>query len=134
MGTMTAVLDNITYVKALAEYSPRPIHDDAENARATALLENIDALENPTPEQIAVAEVLMTLIEAYESNYAMERASGVELLRELMVANDLKQKDLEAVLKSKGMVSDLLHGRRPISKGVAKKLSERFNVSYTLFL
>jgi HTH-type transcriptional regulator/antitoxin HigA len=64
----------------------------------------------------------------------MERASGVELLRELMAANDLKQRDLQAVLKSKGMVSDLLHGRRPISKGVAKKLSERFNVSYTLFL
>jgi antitoxin component HigA of HigAB toxin-antitoxin module len=51
-----------------------------------------------------------------------------------MVANDLKQKDLEAVLKSKGMVSDLLHGRRPISKGVARKLAARFNVAYTLFL
>jgi HTH-type transcriptional regulator/antitoxin HigA len=134
MEKMTAVLDNMTYAKALAEYSPRPIHNDAENARATALLEKLDALENPTPEQIAVAEVLMTLIEAYESTYTMERASGVELLRELMAANDLKQRDLQAVLKSKGMVSDLLHGRRPISKGVAKKLSERFNVSYTLFL
>jgi antitoxin component HigA of HigAB toxin-antitoxin module len=98
MEEMTAVLDNGTYVKALAEYSPRPIHDDVENARATALLEQIDALENPTPEQIAVAEVLMTLIEAYESNYTLERASGVELLRELMAANDLKQKDLEVVL------------------------------------
>jgi HTH-type transcriptional regulator/antitoxin HigA len=134
MEKMTAVLDNGTYLKALAEYSPRPIHDDVENARATALLEQIDALENPTPEQIAVAEVLMTLIEAYELNYTLERASGVELLRELMAANDLKQKDLEVVLKSKGMVSDLLHGRRPISKGVARKLSARFNVSYTLFL
>lgn len=134
MEKMTAVLDNGTYLKALTEYSPRPIHDDVENARATALLEQIDALENPTPEQIAVAEVLMTLIEAYELNYTLERASGVELLRELMAANDLKQKDLEVVLKSKGMVSDLLHGRRPISKGVARKLSARFNVSYTLFL
>ena len=45
MEKMTAVLDNMTYVKALAEYSPRPIHDDAENARATAMLEKIDALE-----------------------------------------------------------------------------------------
>jgi len=134
MEKMTVVLDNGTYLKALTEYSPRPIHDDVENARATALLEQIDALENPTPEQIAVAEVLMTLIEAYELNYTLERASGVELLRELMAANDLKQKDLEVVLKSKGMVSDLLHGRRPISKGVARKLSARFNVSYTLFL
>src|SRR5665213_3654666 len=84
MEKTTADLDNGTYVKALAEYSPRPIHDDAENARATAMLEKIDALETPTPEQIAVAEVLMTLIEAYESKYAMERASGVELLHELL--------------------------------------------------
>lgn len=131
---MTTVLDEAAYVKTLAEFAPRPIHNDAENADATATLERIDALENPTREQIAVAEVLTTLIEAYESRYALERASGVELLRELMMANDLKQKDLEAVIGSRGMVSDLLHERRPISKGVARKLAERFSVPYTLFL
>ncbi len=53
------------------EFSPRPIHDDTENERATAMLEKIGALENPTPEQIAVAEILTTLIEVYEKKYSL---------------------------------------------------------------
>jgi HTH-type transcriptional regulator/antitoxin HigA len=121
-------------VNSLADFSPRPIHDDTENERATAMLEKIDALEAPSPEQVAVAEVLTTLIEAYEEKYSLERPSGVELLRELMLANDLKQRDLETIIKSKGLVLDLLHGRRPISNGVAQKLAARFNVDCRSFL
>jgi len=128
------VLDDAAYVKALADFSPRPIHDDAENARATSMLEEIDALKDPTPEQIAVAEVFTTLIESYEKRCLLERPSGVELLRELMLANDLEQRDLEAIVKSKRLVSNLLRGRRAISKGLAQKLATRFNVDYRLFL
>jgi len=131
---MTALLNDETYVQALADYLPRPIHDDAENERATAMLEEIGSLADPTPEQIAVAEILITLIEAYEKKYALERPSGIAVLRELMLANDMKQRDLEAIIKSKGLVSDLLHGKRAISKGVAQKLATRFNVDYRLFL
>ncbi len=131
---MTALLDDETYGQALADYLPRPIHDDAENERATAMLEEIGSLADPTPEQIAVAEILITLIEAYEKEYALERPSGLAVLRELMLANDMKQRDLEAIIKSKGLVSDLLHGKRAISKGVAQKLATRFNVDYRLFL
>jgi len=131
---MTALLDDETYGQALADYLPRPIHDDAENERATAMLEEIGSLADPTPEQIAVAEILIALIEAYEKKYALERPSGLAVLRELMLANDMKQRDLEAIIKSKGLVSDLLREKRPISKGVAQKLATRFNVDYRLFL
>jgi HTH-type transcriptional regulator/antitoxin HigA len=131
---MTALLDDKTYGQALADYLPRPIHDDAENERATAMLEEIGSLADPTPEQIAVAEILITLIEAYEKKYALERPSGLAVLRELMLANDMKQRDLEAIIKSKGLVSDLLREKRAISKGVAQKLATRFSVDYRLFL
>ncbi len=128
------MLNEAIYRQTLTDVSPRPIHDDAESARAIAMLEQIDSLENPTPEQIAVAEILVTLIEAYDEKYALEPPSGIEVLRELMLANDMKQRDLEAVLKSKGLVSDLLREKRPISKGVAQKLATRFHVDYRLFL
>jgi HTH-type transcriptional regulator/antitoxin HigA len=131
---MTALLDDETYGQALADYLPRPIHDDAENERATAMLEEIGSLADPTPEQIAIAEILITLIEAYEKKYALERPSGLAVLRELMLANDMKQRDLEAIIKSKGLVSDLLREKRAISKGVAQKLATRFSVDYRLFL
>jgi len=35
------------------------------------MLEKIGALENLTPEQIAVAEILTTLIEVYEKKYSL---------------------------------------------------------------
>jgi len=98
------------------------------------MLESIDSLEHPSPEHIAIAEVLTTLIEAYESQHALETPTGLAVLRELMLANDLRQKDLETVVGSRGMVSDILNERRPISNGVARKLAIRFNVPYTLFL
>jgi len=130
---MTAVLDEAAYAQALIEY-PRPIRNDPENERATALLEKLTAIENPTPEQAAVAEILATLIEAYEERYALAPASPLDTLHELMAANDLKQKDIAAFIGSRGVTSEVFHGRREISKAMAHKLAARFNVSHTLFL
>jgi HTH-type transcriptional regulator/antitoxin HigA len=113
---------------------PRPIHDDAENARATGMLEKLSALEHPTPEQEAVAEILVTLIEAYEERYRLAAASPLEILLELMAANDCTQKEIAAIVGSKGVTSEVLRGRRPISKGMAEKLAARFKVPHTLFL
>jgi HTH-type transcriptional regulator/antitoxin HigA len=89
---------------------------------------------NQTLEKKAVAEILITLIEAYERKYAIESASPLDALLELMAANDLKQKDIVPCIGSKGVTSEVLHGRRAISKAMAHKLSERFNVPHTLFL
>jgi hypothetical protein len=74
---MTALLDPDVYVRTLMECQPRPIRDDSELERSTALLERMSALQTITPEQQAalqtitpeqqaVAEILVTLIEAYE--------------------------------------------------------------------
>lgn len=87
-----------------------------------------------TPEKQAVAEVLATLIEAYEERYAIEASTPLSVLRELMAANDLKQKDTVPYIGSKGIASEVLSGKREISKAMAHKLGKRFNVSHTLFL
>ena len=131
---MTPRLDDVTYAQTLVDFQPRPIRDDIENERATAMLEKLAALANPTPEQEAVAEILVTLVEAYEERYRLAPASPLEILLELMAANDCEQKDIAAVIGSKGVASEVLRGRRPISKGIAQKLAARFQVPYTLFL
>ncbi len=131
---MTPQIYEAAYMQALTEYQPRPIRDDAENERATRMLEKLSALEKPTPEQEAVAEILVTLIEAHEHRYRLATASPLEVLLELMAANDCKQKDLAAIIGSKGVASEVLHGRRPISKGMAHILAARFKVSYALCL
>jgi HTH-type transcriptional regulator/antitoxin HigA len=50
-----------------------------------------------------------------------------------MDQHGLKQEDL-ADCVSQGVISEILNGKRAISKGVAKKLAYRFHVSADLFI
>jgi HTH-type transcriptional regulator / antitoxin HigA len=51
-----------------------------------------------------------------------------------MEAQGLKQIDLVKVIGSKGGVSEIVNGKRAISKSQAKALGEFFNVSPALFI
>lgn len=52
----------------------------------------------------------------------------------LMEQRGLKQADLVPLLGSRAQVSDLVNGKRGISKAQVKKLAEYFGVSAELFL
>jgi HTH-type transcriptional regulator/antitoxin HigA len=70
------------------------------------------------------------LIEAYvEKNYPIRAASPVEVLAELMSANNLKQKDLASTLGSESLVSEILSGRRGLNRRHIERLSKRFKVA-----
>ena len=72
----------------------------------------------------------MTLIEAYEEeHHSIPDASAVDVLRTLMEANDLRQKDLVPMLGSESIVSEILHRKRELNKAHIEKLSKRFAVS-----
>ncbi|MGF6239007.1 MULTISPECIES: helix-turn-helix domain-containing protein [Paraburkholderia] len=78
--------------------------------------------------------VLVTLIEAWETRVvAMPKAEPREVLRHLLETHGLKQKDL-AGIASPTVVSDILAGRRAISKNVAKALAARFHADVSVFL
>ena len=55
------------------------------------------------------------------------------LLRALMDANNLRQKDLVSVFGSEGIVSEILHKKRALNKTHIEKLSKRFQISPALF-
>lgn len=72
----------------------------------------------------------MTLIEAYEAeHHSIPDASPVEVLRTLMGANDLRQKDMVPIFGSESIVSEVLHKKRDLNKTHIKKLSKRFKDS-----
>jgi HTH-type transcriptional regulator/antitoxin HigA len=56
------------------------------------------------------------------------------MLRYLMDDRGLKQADLLPVFGSSGIASEVVNGKRSISKTQAKKLAEFFNVSVELFI
>ena len=60
-------------------------------------------------------------------------ASPSEILRELMEANNLKQKDLVDVFGTPSIVSEVLNGKRGLTIEHIKKLGRRFHVSPELF-
>ena len=134
IGARSGKFDEKVYARTLVTFPPHPIHSDDDNARAISMLDALVSRERVSPEERAVADVLLTLIKAYEERYAIEPTSPLQTLLELMEANDIKQKDLAPEIASKGVISEILHGRRAISKGMALKLAARFHVSYTLFL
>ncbi len=98
------------------------------------MLDRLASKDNPTSEEEKYAEVLPTLIEAYEEqNHPITEASPLELLRAVMGGNDLRQKDLASIFETESIVSEVLHKKRGLNKAHIEKLSRRFNVSPAAF-
>jgi len=119
---------------ALEVASPTPITSERQHEQYLSVLDKLASKEKPTTEEEKYAEVLMTLIEAYEEeHHSIPDASPVEVLRALMDANDLRQKDLAPIFGSESIISEVLHKKRDLNKTHIEKLSKRFNVSPALF-
>lgn len=127
---MIAVSDKYT----LEISSPTAITSDRQHREYLSVLDQLASKQNPTNEEEKYAEVLITLIEAYEEeHHSIPDASPVEVLRALMDANDLRQKDLVPIFGTESIVSEVLHKKRDLNKGHIQKLSKRFHVSPAVF-
>jgi HTH-type transcriptional regulator/antitoxin HigA len=113
---------------------PTPITSARQHEEYLWVLDKLASKNNPTSKEEKYAEVLMTLVEAYEEeHHSIPDASPVEVLRTLMDANDLRQKDLVPVFGSESVVSEVLHKKRSLNKTHILKLSKRFHVSPAVF-
>ncbi|HEX7287209.1 MAG TPA: helix-turn-helix domain-containing protein [Candidatus Angelobacter sp.] len=123
------------YAELLAETLPSVIHSEAENERCIRILEDLDRRSKKwSAAEAKLAELLTVLIERFEEeNYRIKSASPIEVLRELMQANELKQKDLVNVFGAESTVSAILRGKREMTREHVKRLSKRFHVSPELF-
>ncbi len=136
---MTANLDKTKYGLLLMETLPSVISSEAELERLT---EEVNRLMTKgikqgelSPEEENLLELLSILIETYEDeHYPIPNAPPYEMLKFLMQENELKQSDLLHVFGSSGIASEVVNGKRSISKAQAKKLAEFFKVSVELFI
>lgn len=124
------------YGRLLAKVLPVRITTEKENDRV--LLEVRKLIEKDarrTPEEDALLDLLAHLVQQFEREYyQVGGAAPHEILRELMEARDLKQSDLLPIFKSKGIASEVVNGKRGVSKAQAKALAEFFQVSAELFI
>ena len=133
---MTLTINPETYGKLLTQYLPKVITNEVENERALNIAETLSNKNNLTPEEEQLLDLLVTLIENFETQqYTFDNNSTpLSRLIFLVEANNLKQVDLLNIFGSKGIASEVFNGKRQISKTHAIKLGERFNVDPALFL
>ena len=114
--------------------APRVITSEAQHELYVSALLELDRRSQLTAAERNFAELLTLLIEAYEEkHHSIRSASPVEVLQELLLANDLRQKDLVPQLGSESVVSEILSGKRELNKNHIEKLSKRFNISPEVF-
>ncbi|HLP90394.1 MAG TPA: transcriptional regulator [Nostocaceae cyanobacterium] len=132
---MTITLDRKTYGHLLEKYQPQVINSEDEYNRAIECIDELMDKEELSPEENSLLELLSILVEMYEnSQFPLESSSPQEILLHLMDVRSLKQLDLVEIIGSKSLVSEIINGKRSISKAQAKALGAFFNVSPALFI
>jgi HTH-type transcriptional regulator / antitoxin HigA len=123
------------YASLLTSTLPSVIRSEAENERYINLLEELDRKGSRiTAAERRLAQLLTLLIEDFEErHYGIKAASAVDVLNELMLANNLKQKDLVDVFATPSIVSEVLRGKRQLTTEHIRRLSQRFHVSPEVF-
>ena len=123
------------YARLLTTFLPKPIRSEPELEAATALLLDLDERTDLSLEEEALAEVLTVLIEDHEDkHYPLPGVPPHESLKALMEDRGLKHKDIWPVLGNKGAATEILSGRRSISKAQARRLADFFRVPIDLFI
>lgn len=81
----------------------------------------------------ALVDALSEFISEYDdSHHKLPDASPAEVLKYLMMENDVKQADLPEI-GSQGVVSEILNGKRELNTRQIAELSQRFGVSPAVF-
>lgn len=124
------------YGELLAHTLPRVIESEDEYERLLDELETLLARGGDrSVEERELSKLLTALIEDFEErNYLLQKATPLEALQALMGARDMKQVDLIPLFGSKGIVSEVVNGKRELSKTHIRSLAAFFNVSPELFI
>jgi HTH-type transcriptional regulator / antitoxin HigA len=131
---MNALAINPVYAKLLAKIPPKVIRTEAENEHYIQALYALEKKPSLTREEKELADLLTLLIEDFEAKrYQLPRATPRQALSFLMEEHGLKQKDLTEIFSSRSTVSEVISGKRELTKAQIRRLSERFHVSPELF-
>jgi HTH-type transcriptional regulator / antitoxin HigA len=124
------------YQSLLSKHCPAVIHTKTEHKQYLAELEGLFHKPSLAAAERRYCELLAVLIEDYEKRAFPLKATSdpIDVLKELMAANRLQQKDLLDVFKHKTLLSEILRRKRPLSLDHIRRLARRFRVSPQIFI
>ena len=115
---------------------PRIIKTKAQHREALAEVERL-AMDDPrlgTPDG-ARLELLAKLVEDYEKErFPFTRPDALSAIRFRMEERGLRQKDLATALGGKNRVSEVLSGKRALTLGMVRSLSQSLNIPTELLV
>jgi len=123
------------YRNLLSDELPRAIHSERELRKYLARVDELMDVPKRSAAEDRYLELLTVLIDRYEEeHHAVEAPDPIAALKELMLVNGVSQAKLSHLLGSSGIVSEVLSGKRALSKTHIKKLCDLFSVSADLFV
>ena len=129
MSTLTS-----SYAALLSEIRPEVIRDEKQNRSYIARLEALSSKKHMTSAEEKLMRLLLLLVENFErTSDPVPDAAPLDVLRHLMEAHGLRQRDLADVFGTESIVSEILHGKRDLTKEHIRRLSVRFSVSPAVF-
>jgi len=131
---MTTEFDRQLYANLLSEVAPRLIESEEEYDRLLPIVERLHFNKNLTPEERVLYRLLVFLVEKYEAEKYPIKSEPYKILQHIMESSGTRQKDLVGTVGSSGVVSEIVSGKREISKRQAKLLGDRFGVATELFI
>jgi HTH-type transcriptional regulator/antitoxin HigA len=128
-------IDPELYIHLIRQALPIPPETEEDDHRLVEILSGLDERNDLSPEEKTFAELLTIVIENFEDkHYALPKVAPHEALRALMEDRSLQHRDIAEVIGNKGLTTEILAGRRQISKAVARRLSDRLSVPVEIFL
>ena len=117
---------------------PQALVDDVHYENTVEMIGRLMTAGKLTKGQELYMETLVQLVQAYEArHYAIDTAglSGIDVLRRLLVENNMNASDLARLLGvHASMGSKILKSERSLTVEHLRKLSDRFKVRPELFM
>jgi HTH-type transcriptional regulator / antitoxin HigA len=122
------------YGELLSREKPEVISGEQQNRLYVERLEKLTAKKSVSLAEKKLIALFTVLVEEYEAKHdPVPEAEPTAIIRHLMEAHSLRQKDLLDVFGTESIVSDVLRGRRELTKQHIRRLSTKFRVSPSVF-
>jgi HTH-type transcriptional regulator/antitoxin HigA len=133
-GKVPAIAERLPAKYLVREEPPKIISSVEQHEAYIQRLLDLQRKAHRTAEGSETAKLLIVPIADYEAkHFTIDKVSGVEVLRELMDTNGLRQKDLADDLGCETIVSLILKEKRQPNRQQMEKLSRRFHVPPAVF-
>ena len=139
MSTIRKLIAPDTYLELVKQFPLVPIKDEPHYDRAVAFLKHLAIRDEGTLDagQQAYLDALTLFVEDYQNKHHQIEArqmSPLEALKYLLAESAMTPADLGRVLGNRSLASQVLKGRRSLSKANIVALANHFHVGPGLFL